>query len=202
MKILFIIFLLFPLCGKSQLIKVNDKVLDPYKMEINKDNPKILLSLATDTKFSILGCYEREIFKPFTIFLKAGPAFDKIYVYTDINRVRQYKWIMNTIASGEFRYYYNLNRRIKLKKTVRNFSACYLSLEELLISKPLLILNKTGNETTVGKNIGYINIGYQKQTNKTSLSAFFGVRFPGQSNNDIDLGIEVLHGGITIGRAF
>ncbi len=108
----------------------------------------------------------------------------------------------NVFASGELRYYYNLNRRIRLGKTVRNFSAFYLSIEEQLISKPLLIINKTGNEVLNGRNSKFINIGYQYQNDKTYYNIYIGARFPGQVYNNTPTGVDLFHAGVTIGRVF
>jgi len=198
---LFFLFLL-PFFAKSQIIKDNSTETDPNKMEINKDIFRVLLSASTDTKFSITGSYEREIKRPLTLFFKAGPAFNREYVTTDAFGKKQYKWFFNAIASGELRYYYNLNRRIRKGRTVRNFSAFYFSLEELLISKPLYILHKSGNEELKSRNSEFINIGYQYQKSTTYYNIYFGTRFPGRIYNNTPSGIDLLHGGVTIGRAF
>jgi hypothetical protein len=200
MRLLFL-FLLLPFFAKSQIIKDNSKEIDPNKMEINKNIFRLLLSVSTDTKFSVTGNYEREIKKPFTLFFKAGPAFNREYIDTDAFGTEEYKWLFNAIASGELRCYYNLNRRIKFQKTVRNFSAFYLSLEEQLISKPILIINKSGDEVLKGTNSEFINIGYQYQKNTTYYNVYFGARLPGQIYNNTPTG-ELLHAGVTIGRAF
>ena len=202
MRQLFLFLFLLPFFAKSQIIKDNTKEIDPNKMEINKNIFRVLLSASTDTKFSMTGNYEREIKKPFTLFFKAGPAFNREYVNTDAFGTNQYKWLFNAIASGELRYYHNLNRRTKLQKTVRNFSAFYLSLEEQLLSKPIFIINKSGDEVLKGKNSEFINIGYQYQKNTTYYNIYFGTRFPGQIYSNTPTGIELLHGGVTIGRAF
>lgn len=200
-RILHLLFLL-PFFATAQIIKDNSKVIDPNKMEIDKNIFRLLLSASTDTKFSVTASYEREIKRPLTIFLKGGPAFNREYVMIDAFGTEQYKWLFNVIASGELRYYYNLNRRIKKQRTVRNFSAFYLSLEELLISKPLFILNKSGDEDLKGENSEFINIGFQYQKNTTYFNVYFGTRFPGQVYNNPPLGIELLHGGITVGGVF
>ena len=202
MKKLFLFSLLLPFFAKSQFIKDNSKVIDPSKMEINKNIFRVLLSASTDTKFSITGNYEREIKRPLTLFFKAGPAYNREYINTDAFGIKQYKWIFNAFASGELRYYYNLGRRTKLQKTVRNFSAFYLSVEEQLATKPIFIVNKTGSEELKGKNSEFVNIGYQYQANTTYYNIYFGTRFPGRIYNNTPLGIDLLHAGVTIGRAF
>jgi hypothetical protein len=202
MRQLFLFFLLLPFPAKSQIIKDNSKGIDPDKMEISKNIFRVLLSASTDTKFSITGNYEREIKRPLTIFIKAGPAYSRAYVNTDAFGTKQYTWIFNAFASGELRCYYNLKRRARLQKTVRNFSAFYLSLEEQLVSNPIFIINKTGNEALTGGNKEFVNIGYQYQKNIIYYSIFFGTRFPGRIYNNTPTGIELLHAGVTLGRAF
>lgn len=202
MRLLFLFLGSLPLFAQSQIIKDNTKEIDPYKMEISKNIFRVLLSASTDTKFSITGNYEREIKKPLTLFFKAGPAYSSEYVNTDAFGTEQYKWIFNVMASGELRYYYNLKRRTRLEKTVRNFSAFYLSLEEQLVSNPIFIINKSGNEELKGGNREFVNIGYQYQKNTTYYNIFFGTRFPGQIYSNTPTGIELLHAGVTIGRAF
>jgi len=202
MKHFFLFLLLLPFFVKSQIIKDNTKEIDPHKIEINKNIFRVLLSASTDTKFSITGNYEREIKKPLTIFIKAGPAYSREYVNTDAFGTKQYTWIFNAIASGELRCYYNLKRRARLQKTVRNFSAFYLSLEEQLVSKPIFMSNKSGNEELKGSNKEFVNIGYQYQKNTTYYNIFFGTRFPGQIYSNTPTGIELLHAGVTFGRAY
>lgn len=202
MRKIFLFSLLFPFLAKSQMIKDNTTEIDPLKMEISKNIFRVLLSASTDTKFSITGNYEREIIKPLTLFFKAGPAYSREYVNTDAFGTKQYKWIFNAIASGEFRYYYNLKRRTRLQKTVRNFSAFYLSFEEQLVSSPIFIINKSGNEELKGGNREFVNIGYQYQKQTTYYNFFFGTRFPGKIYSNTPTGIELVHAGVTIGRAF
>ena len=202
MKYFILLFFLLPFFAQSQIIKDNSKEIDHNKMKISKNIFRVLLSASTDTKFSITGNYEREIIKPFTLFVNAGPAYSREYVNKDAFGVKQYKWVFNAIASGELRYYYNLKRRTRLQKTVRNFSAFYLSLEEQLVSNPIFIINKSGNEELKGGNREFVNIGYQYQKNTTYYKIYFGTRFPGRIYSNNPTGIELLHAGVIIGRAF
>ncbi|MEP6749770.1 MAG: hypothetical protein ABJB86_18675 [Bacteroidota bacterium] len=199
MRLVLLQLFLLPFFATAQIIKDNSKDTDPNKMEIDKNIFRMLLSASTDTKFSFTASYERQIIRPLTIFLKGGPAFNREYVTIDAFGTEQYKWLFNVTASGELRYYYNLPGRIKKQRTVRNFSAFYLSLEELLISKPLFILNKSGDVELKGKNSAFINIGFQYQKNTTYFNVYFGTRFPGQVYNNPPVGIELLHTGIIVG---
>ena len=202
MRRIFLLVLLLPFFATAQIIKDNSKEPDPDKMEISKNIFRVLLSASTDTKFSITANYERELKRPFTLFFKAGPAYDREYVNTDAFGTKQYKWLFNAIASGELRYYYSLHRRTRLQRTVRNFSGFYLSLEEQFISKPLFILNKSGDEVMKGGNREFVNVGYQYQKNTTYYTIYAGARFPGRVYSNTPSGLDLLHAGVTIGRAF
>ncbi len=202
MKSLYLFLFLIPCYANSQIIKDNNKETDPYKMEIQQNIFRVLLSASTDTRLSVTGNYEREIKRPFTIIFKAGPAYNREYVNIDAFGEEQFSWLFNVFASGELRLYHNLNKRAKKGKTIRNFSAFYLSLEEQVVSKPIFIINKTGNENLKGKNSEYINVGYQYQKNSTYYNIFFGTRFPGKVYSNTPSGLALLHGGVAIGRAY
>jgi hypothetical protein len=202
MRRIFLLLAILPFFATAQIIKDNSKEVDPNKMDITKNIFRMLLSLSTDTKFSLTANYEREIKKPFTLYFKAGPAINREDVGPDAFGEEQYKWFFNAIASGEVRYYYNLNRRTRLQRTIRNFSAFYVSLEEQLVSKPIFIINNSGNEVLNGKNRQFVNIGFQYQKNETYFNLYFGTRFPGYVYSHTPTGIELLHGGIVIGRVF
>ena len=96
----------------------------------------------------------------------------------------------------------NLKRREKTNKTVKNFSAFYLSIQEQIISKPIYIINKTGNEDLKGRNAEFINIGYQYEKLGTYYNIFFGTKLPGPIYNKVVSGFDLLHIGISIGRAY
>jgi len=198
MKHIFFLITLLPFIASSQVGK--EKETDPNKMEINKNIFRVIISLASDTKLALNGNYEREIIKPFSIVFKAGPAFSREDLFTGTYGNEDYKWLMNLIVSGELRYYFNLKRRIKLEKTTRNFSACYFSVEELIISSPLIIINNRGEQKAPGKSGLYVNIGYQTQFKKSYVNIFFGAKFPGKAyDNSVDV-FDLIHAGIAIGR--
>lgn len=196
------LLIVLPLFAKSQIVKINDKEIDPDKSKICKDIFRVSISASTDTKFSVAGNYEREIFKAFTFFIKAGPAYNRQYDSTDAFGNKQYEWIFNVIGAAEIRYYFNLHRRNRLQKTTKNFTACYLSIEELLRSSPVFILNKSGKEHIAGSNAPFINIGYQHQFKQTYYHIFFGTRFPGDIYAHTVSVLDLLHGGISIGLVF
>ena len=168
---------------------------DPYKMEIQKNIFRGTLALMF-TELRAMVSYEREIFKPFTLVLKTGPS-----LRTD-NSSPENEIELAATASGELRYYFNLRRRIKHNKTVRNFSAGYLSLEPFVISKPLIISDQPGDDERAAQAIVYINIGAQKQFKRFYLNAFFGTPFFGRIySNSVDV-FDIIQGGIVIGRVF
>lgn len=199
MKCLVLFFLLIPQMSFCQNNLLED---EDYKVEIEKDIFRVLMALKTDPGLSITACYEREIKRPFTFFLQAGPFFSREYLFTDAFGDEQYVWYARAQASAEVRYYFNLFRRIKHKKITQNFSADYFSIEPYVSSKTLIILNKFYGENKRGLSGAYINWGYQKQVKVTCIGAFFGTRFPGKIySNSVDV-FDIIHGGITVGRVF
>jgi len=137
--------------------------------------------------------YEREIRKPFTIVIGVGPSFRGTSNETG-------ELAIHGFVSAEFRYYFNLVHRIKKEKTVRNFSATYLSLQESLFSGPLALINLSSENAAKGKARTFLNLGLQKQFKRTYLHIFLG---PGLHFNDLDKGewvlIEDFHAGIAFG---
>ncbi|MEI9958623.1 MAG: hypothetical protein WDM90_20470 [Ferruginibacter sp.] len=101
MKLHFLFVLLLPFSATAQIIKDNTKGIDPDKMTIDKNIFRVLLSLATDTKAGVMVSYEREIKKPFTFFLKAGPVFKKEPLGTDVYGNAEDKYFFSAMAAGE-----------------------------------------------------------------------------------------------------
>src|SRR4030095_12021393 len=100
--------------------------------------------------------YEREIRKPFTLVLGAGPSFRGTSNESG-------ELAIHGFVSVEFRYYLNLMHRIKKEKPVRNFSAAYLSLQESLFSGPVALVNMQSRNAAEGKARTFLNLGLQKQ---------------------------------------
>jgi hypothetical protein len=146
-----------------------------------------------DEGWPLLFSYEREIRKPFTIVIGAGPSFRGT-----LNETGEFE--LHSFASAEFRYYFNLMHRIKKEKTVRNFSASYLSIQESLLSGPVALMNISSENAAKGKARTFLNLGIQKQYRKGYLNLFLG---PGLHFNDLEKGewvlIEDFHVGITFG---
>jgi hypothetical protein len=204
MKYIFLLFMLSPVAAFCQVVDPMDpsKDEDPYKMEINNGVGRMLLALSTDLGLSVTPSYEHIIKKSFTFIIKGGAAFTKETLSRDVDRSDIDRFTIRLIASGELRYYYNLRRRIRLGKTVRNFSAGYLSVEPLVASPIVYIINREGAENIPGYFKAYINIGFQKQVKKGYYGAFFGTRFPGKIYNNSGDVTDILHAGLIIGGFF
>lgn len=194
MRFLFLFLFLIPRAAICQVEPFKDK--DYYKKEIEKNIMRGTITFLLQKEMRLLFCYEREIKKPFTVVLKAGPSVLASDVSSD-NEIE-----LAAMASGELRYYFNLRRRIKQEKATRNFSAAYFSLEPFVISKPLILFNEPGDKETSRRAGVYINIGCQQQVKRSYISAFFGTRFFGRIYSDASEGFDVIQGGITIGRIF
>jgi hypothetical protein len=106
------------------------------------------------------------------------------------------------MASAELRCYIGLRKRAMQGKTVRNFSAFYMSAELLAKSGALIRISNPGSDRTSGYTRPFINIGYQKQVKKTYYNIFFGTRFPGKAYDNAVSGFDLLHAGVSVGRVF
>ncbi|MEP7107639.1 MAG: hypothetical protein ABI760_06640 [Ferruginibacter sp.] len=199
MKMFLLFLLLTPHITNCQPVPGDN---DPHKMEIEKNIFRELLTLSIDGSLAVTGCYEHEIYRPFTVVVKAGPSFGREEILNNIWGNEQYRFTLSGVASCELRYYYNLGRRIRLEKTTRNFSAGYLSLEPFVVSKSIILINKAEAETKPSHAGVYINIGLQKQINRTYFNAFFGTRFGGKIYETSVTVFDIIHGGATIGRVF
>lgn len=175
------------------------------KMEMDKNIFRALLTLHSDneTGLAVLANYERELKKPFTLSLKAGPYISREEIVDEDSwENKLYRFAANTFASGELRYYYNLKRRLRLQKITRNFSAGYLSLEPFVVSKTLWMINRKGEENKPGLAGIYINAGFQKQLKHACYNIYFGTRFPGPVYNHSADVFDIIHAGISIGGVF
>ena len=150
-----------------------------------------------DESTSITATYEREIKRPFTFVLQAGPSFS-IHKFGTSNN--PYQSSINAFASGEFRYYFNLNRRIKKGKLVKNFSTNYFSLQQYVVTNPLLIINDS--RAFYGNSSSFINVGWQKQNKRFYLNLFLGMRLVGNDFGKYNRTFETLHGGASLGYVF
>ena len=168
---------------------------DMFSKDIEKNIFRASLTFIApdDEGWPLTFSYEREIRKPFTIIAGAGPSFRGTFNETGEYAIHGY-------LSAEFRYYFNLMHRIKKEKTVRNFSATYLSLEESLFSGPIALINLSHENAAEGKARTFLNLGLQKQFKQNYLNIFLG---PGLHFNNLQKGewvlIDDFHVGITFG---
>ena len=191
MKIFILSLFIVPQLAICQVDPLEYK--DPYRMDIDKHIFRLLCTFTTGENLLFIGCYEHEIKRPFTVVIKTGPS-----IFAGDNSV-DYGIALAAIASGELRYYFNLNRRIKHEKTVRNFSAGYLSLEPFVISKSLTILNDSEAEEKPASAGTYLNIGFQRQVKRSYVNVFFGTRFFGKIySNSVDV-FDIIQGGVAFG---
>lgn len=169
---------------------------DLFSKDIEKNIFRTTISFIApdDEGLPILFSYEREIRKPFTIVLSIGPSFRGLL------EDGSQKIAIHAFASAELRYYFNLLHRIKKERTVRNFSATYLSFQESLLSGPIALINTSSENASNRKAVTFLNLGLQKQYKQGYLNLFLG---PGLHFNDLDKGewvmIDDFHVGISFG---
>ena len=174
---------------------IHSRETDMFSSDIEKNIFRLTL-MAYDDGWPLTFSYEREIKKPFTVVLKAGPSFT-VREFGPIDD--PYQYCINVFASAEFRYYYNLRRRIRKEKKVRNFSGIYLSLEQNVRSGPIALINESRSEAVDASSGTFINIGYQKQFKQGYFNVFIG---PKMNLTDLKQGIvsaDTFHFGIALG---
>lgn len=167
------------------------KEIDMFASDIEKNVFRLTL-MAYDDIYPFTFSYEREIIKPFTVVLKAGPSFES-------SNFDPVEYSINAFASGELRYYYNLRRRIRKQKTVRNFSANYLSLEHSILSDPIAVINQSRSDAMEGSRGLFVNIGYQKQFKQAYFNVFLGAKINVDDFKEGILSADTYHYGIAFG---
>lgn len=186
-------FIVFILLGSVTSSCAQEK--DMFSMDIEKNifRASATFIVPDDEGWRLSFSYEREIRKPFTFLVAAGPSFSSRSAETVELAIYGY-------MCAEFRYYFNLMHRIKKEKTVRNFSATYLSIQENLFSGPIALINMSRENADKAKALTFLNLGIQKQFKQGYFNIFLG---PGLHFNDLDKGEWVLvddfHAGITLG---
>jgi hypothetical protein len=173
--------------------QAQEKDMFSKDIERNIFRASFTLIAPDDEGSPFLFSYEREIKRPFTIVIGAGPSFRA--TSKDDGELA-----IHGFASAEFRYYFNLMHRIKKEKTVRNFSATYLSIQESLFSGPIALVNVLSTHAAEGKARTFLNLGIQKQYKQGFLNLYFG---PGLHFSGLEKGawvlIEDFHVGLTLG---
>ena len=186
------IYLLLVAC-KTIAQDIPAKDFDMFAHDIQKNIFRLTLMLHEEA-VPVLFSYEREIKKPFTLVLKLGPAFRHAGFDADSSQLS-----INGLIAGEFRYYYNLPRRIRKKKPVHNFSACYISLEHEIITNPIIAINGNRTDRLEGSSKTFLNWGIQKQYKRGYLNVFLGTSI---NTNELKKGTIDLFGyhyGVALG---
>ena len=167
---------------------------DPFKMEIEEHNFRGMLNFVLENKLEIAVNYEHKIINPFTFLIKIGPTIVPDHIYDDEAGEIE----ISAMGSVEFRYYFNLKRRIRLAKTVRNYSASYISIEPFARSNSLVVFDNPGDEETPGRFDVYLNIGFQRQFKRSYFAAFAGVVL--RDVYDESNGFNFVRIGFSVGR--
>ncbi|MBC7903888.1 MAG: hypothetical protein H7Y27_10710 [Gemmatimonadaceae bacterium] len=194
MRPILALILFCPLFSSAQY-EPPQKEEDHLRMEINNQIFRLLIPITVE-RFGGIGLqasYEHVIRKPFTFVIKGGPTF-----YAEDPDV----FGINGRIAGEVRYYFNLFHRIKKDKTVKNFTAGYLSIEPFAVTGSYQFLRKGDIYEPPPESGAFINIGYQWQFKRSYANIFFGTRFPGKVYSESVDATDLLHAGLVIGKVF
>jgi hypothetical protein len=140
--------------------------------------------------------YERMLGKQLSLYTKAGPSMspnDQSWDDDDFN------YSLNVYASAELRFYFNQLRRERKEKKAHNFSSNYISVEQYIISNPLLVHGKPWKEGQPGSTGTFLNIGLQRQFGSFYLNVFWGPRLSGTLFGDWPTTLGTHRGGISLG---
>jgi hypothetical protein len=199
---IFLLILIVPSFLFAQ--NINSKSSEKYLIKIDRNIYRLVLTepLAKDyeTNAILSFNYERQIVKAFSLSAKMG-------IGTSIKKFgpigKQYQYSFHAYSNVEARYYFTLNRRIRKEKYIKNFSSPYLSVEQNLFTNSIGLINQNTKDAMAGNTATYLNLGYQIQTGKLYLGAFFGVQLAGKSfSKYADYSLSILHGGVNIGYVF
>lgn len=174
---------------------------DIHAMDIDKNISRLFITVPIPDEEAgrLLYSYERELKKPFTLVLKAGPSLSINGLgFTD----DPYRYTIQLYASVEFRYFFTLLHRIKKDKPVRNFSGLYLSLEQYVETNPIIRINEKRNEGYEGSTGAFAQIGYQKQIGKFYFNILFGPRLYGNGFGPGLTSLNDYHGAVGLGIVF
>lgn len=140
--------------------------------------------------------YERMLGKRFTLYTKAGPSITANTLSWDSE---DFNYSLNAYASAELRFYINQVRRERKGKKAQNFSSNYISIEQYIISNPLLVHNRPWKEGQPGSTGTFLNIGLQREFGGFYLNLFWGPRLSGTMFGDWYTSLSTHRGGITLG---
>lgn len=172
------------------------KEVDQFANVIEKNVFRLMLTVVGlfEEGAPLTFSYERQILKPVTAVLHVGPYLSRT---TSLDDGRSFA--INGYASAELRYYFNLFRRIRKEKVVRNFSASYLSIEHNFISNPLFVLNQSSADAAQSGSKTYMNVGRQRQFKQGYLNVFIGPSINVKELVDGFIVFDDFHIGISLG---
>ncbi len=145
--------------------------------------------------------YERQLQGAFCLDSKIGLGVG-INKFGSSKSPNQYSF--HGFGSIEGKYYLFLKQRKKGGKYIYNFTSPYISLEQNLFTNALALINQVEKEAFEGATATFINLGYQAQSSKLYLRAFFGVQilYSDFAKYDANRSLRVVHGGASIGYVF
>ncbi len=138
---------------------------DP-KNTINENNYRVVLSLPLPTlNFQ----YERKINEQMSALAKTGLTFS--IGSAGFGSSGEIGSQVRSLSSLEYRYYYNIKRRQRLGKSIRNFSAWYIGVEPYLASSSIASINQERRINNGSAGV-FLNLGVQKSS-KNLYGAFY-----------------------------
>lgn len=193
------ILILAPFFCYSQ--KTNES--DNFRDSINSNIFRIVITRNTPNSISLQ--YERRIRNSFTFLVETGPTVDiKTFGNIEDPTKSKYQFSISFFGSLETRYFFNLKHRIKKGKPVHNFSAFYISLQEYLLSNPVILINQKASQAFQGNIQTFLNVGWQKQFKSYYFHVFAGPSLARKtfSKYFLDQYINKFQVGLSFGFAF
>lgn len=196
-KILLPAFILAGIYGHGQPINNEENTRIGNEMNRHVFRAAIDFLAPEEDYVPVVISYETALKLPFTLLFKAGPTF-----YSQGSTIfgdNQYS--INAYSTAEFRYYFDLKRRIK-KKNAINFSADYFAIEQYILSNPLMVVNQPKKEGTEGSAGMFLYAGFQRQYSRLHVNIFFGPRIYGKDFGWGDRSLSNYRGGVSAGIVF
>ncbi|MDB5211485.1 MAG: hypothetical protein JWQ30_2312 [Sediminibacterium sp.] len=200
-KNLLIIFLLFPVYLSAQV--PGKSYADTGWAKVQGNIYRIVLTAPIFPDYETDGIlsvqYERRLAKKITAVTQLGFGYthDRFGPDEDPNRSTYH-----VFAALEARYYFSLDRRVRKMRPIVNYTGPYVSIASSVISNKVIAINPTPTKQFYGRVASYLDIGYQKQTGKFFLGAYFGILLWGKRFSDYDDYAAGLHGGLSVGYVF
>ncbi|TAH06263.1 MAG: hypothetical protein EAZ13_10090 [Sphingobacteriia bacterium] len=138
-----------------------------YKNTIDESMSRLVVSFPNPL---INFQYERKINEQVSALAKTGLAFS--ISSGGFGSSGEIGSQASSFSSLEYRYYYNIKRRQRLGKSIRNFSAWYIGIEPYLASSSIASINQEKRIKNGSAGV-YLNLGVQKQSSKNLYGAFY-----------------------------